>query len=79
MNMKIFETSDFHQAITLCALGFQLINVNKSDPRRYVFEFIETPEIIERSQEYFQGKLRLDPRIVLLNSKFLKDRMHGNV
>lgn len=76
MNMKIFETSDFHQTITLCALGFQLVKVNKSDSRRFIFEFESTPEILQQSENYFQGKLRLDPRIVLLNSKLVKDRMY---
>lgn len=74
--MKIYNTSDFHLAITLCTLGYQLIKVNKSDSRRFVFEFESTPELLQQSENYFQGKLRLDPRIVLLNSKLVKDRMY---
>ena len=74
--MKIFETSDFHLAITLCTLCFPLIVINKSNPKRYSFEFQDTPEIHSAIEAFFKGELRLDPRLVLLNSKLLKDRMY---
>lgn len=79
MNMKIFETSDFHVAITLCTLGFKLVNINKTDLRRYLFEFEDTPEIMKQIEAYFRGELRLDPRLILLNSKLLKDRMYERI
>lgn len=76
MNMKIYETSDFHLAITLSSLGFPLFGINKTDPKRFTFEFDETPDLMKYVEAYFRGELRLDPRIVLLNAKLLKDRMY---
>ena len=79
MNMKIYETSDFHLAITLCTMGFKLTFVNKADSKRYVFEFEDSPEIQPLIEQYFRGELRLDPRLVLINAKLLKDRMFEKI
>lgn len=76
MNMKIYETSDFHLAITLSTLGFPLFGINKTDPKRFRFEFDETPELIKYLELYLRGELRLDPRLVLLSAKLMKDRMY---
>ena len=74
--MNMYETSDFHLAITLCSLGFNISCINKTNPRRFIFEFERSQEIYEYVESYFHGDLRLDPHVVLLNAKLLKDRMY---
>jgi len=74
--MKIFETSDFHTVTTLCTLGFAIECINKTNPNRYIFEFLDSPALQKHLKAYQQGLLRLDPRIVLINAKLVKDRMY---
>lgn len=74
--MKTFETTDYQTTIVLSALGFKLIAINKSSPR-YIFQFQDDPQIPESLKKFYTGQLSLDPRLILMHSKMVKDRIHG--
>lgn len=72
-----FSTADYPTCVVLCSLGFSLVFVNRTNPLRCSFEFAFDPEIEIAIKSFYEGKLRLDPRVVLLNAKLVKDRLHG--
>ena len=76
MSMKnFFKTSDFGLCVVLSVLGFKLISIDKSNPAKAIFEFEDDGEIQKYSEAYFRGELRLDPRLVLLESRLIKSRL----
>lgn len=76
MKMKTFFTTDFQISIVLSALGFKLIEIDKSQPR-FVFHFEDNPQIQDHIDKFYSGELSLDPRLVLMHTKLIKDRIHG--
>lgn len=73
----MYRTSDFHLATTLCALSFKLNCIDETNPKRCVFEFEDDSSITQHVEAYFRGELKMDPRLILLNSKLLKDRLYN--
>lgn len=76
MKMKTFETTDFQTTVVLSALGFKLAAIDKSSPR-YIFRFEDDPQIPVCIKKFYTGQLSLDPRLVLIHTKLIKDRIHG--
>lgn len=76
MNTKIFSTTDFQISVVLSALGHKLVEIDKSQPR-FVFHFEDNPEIQNHIDRFYSGELSLDPRLVLMHTKLIKDRIHG--
>ena len=77
--MKTFDTSDYQLAVTLLALGYRLIYVDKSNPMRAVFQFEDASGIAMDAEAFFQDRLTLNPRVVLTNAKLVKGRLHAGV
>lgn len=75
---KLFKTTDYNLTVTLCSLGFTLASINKTTPQRCIFQFENSPEIEKYAESYFRGEIKLDPRIVLIQAKFVKNRLHGS-
>ena len=76
MNIKIFTTSDFQICVVLSALGYKITTIDKSQPR-FIFHFENSPKIQPDINKFYSGELRLDPRLVLMHTKLIKDRIHG--
>jgi len=72
MQKQIYETSDFGVCVVLYTLGFKLTSIDRSNPNRLVFEFEIEPDLTKVVESYFRGELRLDPRLILLNSRLIK-------
>ena len=75
--LNLYETSDFHLAVTLHALGFKLVSIDRSDYRRSLFQFSNEPQISQVIEVFFRDELTLNPRVVLLSAKLVKDRLHA--
>lgn len=58
---KLNETSDLPTAATLLLLKHRLLSVDKSNPRRAVFIFEQTPELEDHIRQINQGDMRVDP------------------
>lgn len=77
--MRTFDTSDYQLAVTLSALGYRLISVDKSNPIRAVFQFEASTGIRADAEAFFQDRLSLNPRTILTNAKLVKGRLHAGV
>lgn len=73
---KLFETSDFSLCISLILLGYKLSSIDKSNPKRCVFQFEYEDDIQKSVEAYFKGELRLDPRLVLFQAKVIKSMIN---
>lgn len=74
---KIFRTSDFHLSVVLNSIGYKLIDIDRTSPQRVVFCYQNENTLEQTVKAFFSGELRLDPRLILLNSKLLKDRLYS--
>ncbi len=77
MNKSIYPTSDYTSTVVLSALGFKLLSVDRSDYHRAVFEFQFDEKIPKVIEAFFKDELSLNPRLVLLHAKLVKDRLHA--
>lgn len=75
--MKTYSTSDFQLAVTLYTLGLKLVDLDKSNPKRFIFIFPDDPRAEEIEGQFFADSLQVNPRTLLVNSKLLKDRMYA--
>lgn len=72
-----YETSDFQVAVTLHALGFRLVELDRSNYRRIIFQFEPDAQINPAVEAFFRDELSLNPRLILLSAKLVKDRLHA--
>ncbi len=70
-----FQTSDFPLAITLTSFGFRLDCLDRTSPNRVEFCFIREERLDEVVQDFWQGKLQIEPRSFYANFKLLKNRL----
>ncbi|HEX8182659.1 MAG TPA: DUF5659 domain-containing protein [Candidatus Saccharimonadales bacterium] len=77
--MNTFDTSDYQLAVTLSALGYRLIYVDKSNPARALFQFEHASHIRHDAEAFFQDRLTLNPRTILTNAKLVKGRLHAGI
>jgi hypothetical protein len=72
---NLFETSDYHLCVTLCVLGYILVSIDRTNPNRNIFQFKNEQGLQNDVEAFFKGNLRLDPRLVLLQAKLVKNRL----
>ena len=81
---KYFRTNNFHIAAFLFAKGFELVNIDKTDPKRCVFVFVDTPER-EMLVELFNfakedhDEVMVDARKMVYATKRLTDGLYQYV
>lgn len=73
-----YSTVDFYFAATLLSLGMELVEVDGSDRWRARFTFLDDPRRREWTQDYFAGRLRLDPLVLFHSSRALKRAVYGD-
>jgi hypothetical protein len=69
---RTYQTRDFYFAATLCALGMELIDLDRTEPQRASFIFRDDHRRREWTRQYFAGQLRLDPVVLFNSSRGLK-------
>lgn len=69
---RTYQTRDFYFAATLCALGMELIDLDRGEPGRAAFVFRDDRRRREWTRRYFAGELRLDPVLLFNSSRGLK-------
>lgn len=78
---KYFRTTNFYIAVFLSAKGLELVNIDKTDPKRCVFVFVDTPER-EALVELFNfakedhPEVVVDARKLVYATKKLKDKLY---
>jgi hypothetical protein len=70
MPNKYYKTSSFNLACFLASKGFELANIDKTDPRRCIFIFIDQPEREHLVQVFNFGKEN-DPKVIIDVRKFI--------
>lgn len=70
------ETSDFNVCVVLLYFDYQLIEIDRREPRRCIFVLSwgeKTDEIVEK---FFDGELLVDPKRFIAIQKELKSRIY---
>lgn len=75
--MNYYKTSDLQLAATLYALGYQLLALDKADPRRAMFLFDSTDELEQSTSDFYADRLSLNPRRLLSSFRLVKERLYG--
>ena len=78
MNNNYYHTSDLGLAAALLTYGIELVGIDKADPRRVVFAFIEKGDLGDIVEGYWNGSLCLGVLRYFENRKLLKSRIYGN-
>ncbi|MAE68342.1 hypothetical protein CL635_00845 [bacterium] len=69
--------SDLGLASALCCLGYQIVSMDKSEPRRVVFQFQVRHGIEQAIEDYWNGSLTLPPAALFTHQKLLKQRIYA--
>jgi hypothetical protein len=78
MNNTDYEkTADMGLAASLVASGFNVVDVERSDPRRVVFVFINNPELQEHISRFWSDDLLLPAGLLLDSIRKLKARIYS--
>lgn len=76
---KKFTLSDFYLAAYLRAKNFQLLNTEKSDPRRVLFVFGDTKDRQNLVEDFLFGRATVEPKSFVSAIKELKQLLHADL
>ncbi len=84
MNMRsqtsegaLFTSSDLGCSAALVSAGFDLLDLDKSNPRRAVFVFNLTEALLQAEKEFWSGRLMVSAKAYFDCIKMLKSRIYG--
>ncbi len=70
-------TTDLGLAATLVASGFNIVSVDRTDPRRVVFAFQDTSELQEHITRFWSDDLLIPAGLLLDTVRKLKARIYS--
>lgn len=73
-----FTTSDFYTAVFLLSEEYRLISIDKADPRRFRFVFVDNEDRAKLLEGFFNGQARVEPRKFTAAIKELKSLMYSD-
>lgn len=73
---EVYTTSDFCLASTLLTLHFDLVDLNRSNPRRIVFSFSGKANMQDTLAKYWNNSIDVSPQDFFDSQKRLKTRMY---
>lgn len=73
-----FATFDLGLSATLTSLGYKLLDLDKSNPRKVQFLFMSEDSLEEAVESYWSDHLEVNPRAYFDNLKMLKNRIYTN-
>ena len=75
----VYVTSDLGLASALSCIGYKILELDRSDPRRIIFRFNGEKQDLEKAaREYWDGSLRLPPALLFTHQKQLKGRLYAD-
>ena len=77
MNQE-FSTFDLGLATVLITLGYELIELEKANPKKVRFIFKHEKNIERVINDYFNDKIKLPALSLFNNQKNLKNRIYSN-
>lgn len=72
-----YRTSDLGCSSALVALGFQIEDLDKSSPKRAIFIFRNSADVIRTVEEYWNGSLSVKAKSFFETQKWLKSRIYN--
>ena len=76
--MNKFSTFDLGLAAVLVTLGYKLLSLDKSNPKKVRFVFKEEKGINDAMLDYSNNKLKLPAQTLFNNQKMLKNRIYSD-
>ncbi len=73
-----FYTFDLGCSAALISVGFELVSLDKENPRKVRFIFERENSISEMVDQYFAGNLEVSARTLFDNIKMLKNRIYSS-
>jgi len=73
---KAFSTSDFCLATTLVSLGFPILQLDRTDPRRVNFVFADQKDLQEEINLFWEEKTLISPMAFYYAQKKLKSLLY---
>jgi hypothetical protein len=77
MNRDYYETTDLGLAAALTAVGFMLADVNKTEPRRAIFVFVQNNAVSKAVDDYWNDRLSVSALSYADAMKRLKTRLYS--
>ena len=75
---KNFSTFDLGLATTLITLKYELLLLDKTNPKKVRFVFREEKNIERDVLDYWNDKIKLPAQTLLNNQKLLKNRIYSD-
>jgi len=72
-----YKTFDLSCAAALISAGFELVSLNKTNPRKVQFIFNQEDCIEKVIDDYWTDKLKVNARTFFDNIKMLKNRIYS--
>ena len=76
--IKKFSTFDLGLATTLTTLGYKLLELDKTNPKKVRFVFKEEKNIEQTMLKYWNDEITLPALSLFNNLKTLKNRLYSN-
>lgn len=73
---EIFRTADLSLTAALCVSGFVVKEVERADPKRSIFIFKKSENLLEGVERYWRKEMRLEPQEYFYQLKVLKARIY---
>lgn len=73
---KYFITDNLVLASVLKTEGFQIVGINKKNPRHSYFEFLHTNELVEVVKQFWSDTLLVSPKRFATSMKELKTMLY---
>ncbi len=71
------QVSDLGCAAALATAGFELVALDRQNPRKIVFVFRRKTDILKVADEYWADHLKIKARAFFDNIKMLKNRIYS--
>jgi len=76
MSQNNFYTFDLGLATVLVTMGYELLELDRSNPKKVRFEFKRGKNIEQVMTDYFDDKIKLPAQTLFNNQKNLKNRIY---
>lgn len=78
MNQNEFSTFDLQLASVLITLGYKLLKLDKTNPKKVRFMFERERGIEQVISDYWEDKIKLPAQTLFNNQKMLKNRIYSD-
>lgn len=75
---EIFETTDLSLVATITINNFQVESINKTDTHRVKFVFRKSERLTKIIQDFWDGKMTVEPKKFFQELKIIKTRIYSN-